>query len=1338
MVSAPSHRYFIPTPRTWTNLRPWFLILISLFAFSVAPFFARAFFSERSEKFQRRSNHEAARLSTEVTVHAAGRGNPKINLSDGRELLTSYVGPQELSNALQQNLAEPLSLAAADFDEDGVPDMLSGYAYNGRGMITLHRGNVDWIYANAPEAKQRIIKGAFTDAPFLSPGRVFDLPVAADFLATGDFDADGHFDLAAAGRGCRVLLLLAGDGRGGFALPREISLTGGVTALVAGEINRADGLTDIAVGVAGEKGSRVLVFEGPEGALRAEPEVLKNVGPVSSLALGQFDNSYETDLAIAAGPELLLIHGRDRKLSLDAERRATVKPALRESRQFDAPLVALATGEFGGGPGRDLALLDAAGAISVLSDTNGGAGEKPAARLAARRVRKLRNRAAGATQLITAKVSAVRGDDLLALGGGARGLELLSRTAEANAASTSLEASGEPVAVLPLRLNGDALDDLALLHAGRTKLSVVNTSAAQTFTVNTTADTDDGACNPAQCTLREALNAANQNAGSDTINFQIDSGVQTITLASPLPAVADPVTIDGTTQPGFAGTPVVVISAENLPLGEDADSAVLTFTASNSVVRGLVINHAPDFTPFPANFMHFLGSSGNIVEGNYLGTDATGAIVESEDENEVNAGDIKIAGGVGNLIGGTTASARNLLLGFVTIRNSQANLVRGNYLGVNPTGTAPLTTVRGGTGGVRIEVSFGASGPTGNNVVGGTTAGAANVVHYGIFVSATESSGNLIQGNFVGVNASGTATLSGAVFTGGVQIAGASNTVGGTSVAARNIISGQIVGIGVGGALNLIQGNYVGIDVTGSTAIPNDDLGERPYVGILISDAERNTIGGTVAGARNVVSGGRGAGIAIRGFPSMDNSSGGARGNAIQGNYVGTNAAGTAKLPNQGDGIEITNGSTVNSDVTIGGDTPEARNIISGNGRHGINIGEVVFVNTGPISGARGVLIQGNYIGTDVFGSNCLGNTGDGVFVDADSTTNTIKDNFIACNGQSGINIPQNQNPGVRIFLDDNRIYANAVLGIDLGAAGVTPNDPLDADGGANLQQNFPLLTSAVGSASGETVWERAGEVGREMPDPELAAALTINGILNSTPNQTFTVHWYFSGPAQCASNQANNRPLLTGKVLGVTTNGNGDAQFSFPFDFPNGVNGGIINCTATDAQGNTSEFSACMPVNSLVPPTPTAPMIFVEAGTNNLAALDSVSFVRGPFALTNTHNYSSDQRTRIIFFTTDLGFEQPTHPDLNTLSVQVGGNSYTVESVVPNPTISGSAIVFRLPDLAAPGTYPLGIRLGNVNSANAPNLQIVSSQSSPAAAPKSNKTQRAQYRVLSILDLIL
>src|SRR5205085_5761002 len=142
------------------------------------------------------------------------------------------------------------------------------------------------------------------------------VPEAAAFVGAGDFDGDSHRDVVAARRGSDKLYLLSGDGRGGLTQTRRIELPGKVTALTVGEINRRDGLDDVVVAVSGEGGAQVLVYEGPEGALRARPEQLAMPAAVTSLALGQFDDGDEMDLAVAAGSELLILHGRDRKLSI--------------------------------------------------------------------------------------------------------------------------------------------------------------------------------------------------------------------------------------------------------------------------------------------------------------------------------------------------------------------------------------------------------------------------------------------------------------------------------------------------------------------------------------------------------------------------------------------------------------------------------------------------------------------------------------------------------------------------------------------------------------------------------------------------------------------------------------------------------------------------------------------------------------------------------------------------------------------------------------------------------------------------------------------------------------
>src|SRR5262245_60088568 len=290
------------------------------------------------------SSGETTSVVGQITVHAAGRGYPWLNLRDGVELPTAYTWAER--SAVELGVTQPLALAAGDFDEDGVPDLVCGYEGPGGGLLTLHRGNGDALYPHSPEAQQRKAEGTFTDSPFLSPARVFDVPEVPEFLGTGDFDADGHGDVVVAAYGGKVPYWLAGDGQGGCGTAQHIELPGTVTALVTGEMNRADGLMEVVVGISGPDGPQALVFEGPEGALRGKPEALALPGEVTALALGQLDEDSLLDLAVAADRELVIVHGRDRRLALDAIRRAEVPPATIDRHPFPFAIISLAVGDF--------------------------------------------------------------------------------------------------------------------------------------------------------------------------------------------------------------------------------------------------------------------------------------------------------------------------------------------------------------------------------------------------------------------------------------------------------------------------------------------------------------------------------------------------------------------------------------------------------------------------------------------------------------------------------------------------------------------------------------------------------------------------------------------------------------------------------------------------------------------------------------------------------------------------------------------------------------------------------------------------------------------------------
>jgi hypothetical protein len=1313
-----------------------------------------------------------ARLSDHVSIRAIGGVDPRVSLRNGHDLLTSYQGPEHLQRALTENQAQPRSLASADFDEDGVPDLVGGYGHEGRGIVTLLRGNVDAIYPNAPEAQQRRTSRTFTPAPFLSPARVFSSPAAADFIGAGDFDGDSHLDVVVASGSRASLYLLSGDGQGNLNVTNEIQLPGVVSAMTTGEINRADGLADIVVGVTGKDGARVLMFEGPKGALRTDPEVFPAPATVTALALGQLDSSDEMDLAIGAGAELILVHGRDRKLSLDLEPQQKPVAAKTEARTFESEILSLVSGDFAENDGPGFAVLTRDGQVTIVRPRTAGSQGQSQLSVYSRQDRTSRINSSSQGSLIRAEISSAGGDELLLLDG--MQLQFLSYVEKGNPTFTNLEASGRLLAALPMRLDSDGLADFVVLQSGKTWPAIATTLSSTAAGIAATAVAIG---NPNAITINDTF-SLNFRATPYPSTVNVTGLVGTISklrvrlsgLSYSLVDNLDMLLVGPAGQKVMLMSDVSFVSASNVVVTfDDAASSDLSGGVVNGTYKATDINDGPDNLPSPApgapyatTLATFNGTNPNGTWSLYVAKDVINSLTGSisggwtlyfgaddprpplvvTNTNDSGAGSLRQAILDANASLGPDLISFSIGSGAKTIKPNSALPI------ISETVLIDATTQPGFAGQPLIELDLTNAGNTVNGFLIESDATVirgfvinhmipASTLTGGILIRRGQQ--NIIEGNYIGTDING--TLDAAPFGSvGVEINSSNNTIGGTTAAARNLLSGLDTGVRFFNGFsqppsnNRVQGNYIGTNPTGSAALPND------FFGIDIRSPS-NLIGGTSAGSGNLISGNGFSGVWILGT--------GTQGNLVQGNLLGTNAQGTSAIPNN-DGVSILNGASNN---TIGGSTGSARNVISGNG-NGVAIGQAGLINSTPNN-----TVRGNYIGTDITGSVSLAN-GRAIQVPANVVGSEVSLNRIAFNRFVGVEINElggNDAPGIRVAIFDNEIYANGGLGIDLGPTGITPNDPLDVDAGANLRQNFPVLTSATASAFGETILERAGEVGREMPDPIIAAALTINGTLNSTPNTNFTVHWYFSAGTQCTSNQAASRPLAFGKVPDVITNGSGNATFSIPFDFPSGISDGIINCTATDPQGNTSEFSACFPVGTTPGPTPTptamptptvtptptptpspgGPMIFVEAGTNNLAALDSVTLLRGPFALTNIRNFSSDQRTRIIFYTTDLGFAQSAQPDINTLSVQMGGNSYTVESVGPDSTISGSYIVFRLPDLAAPGTYPLGIRIRGVNSANTPNVNLVSSPSSPAAAPKSNKAKLADYLLFPLIDLI-
>lgn len=790
----------------------------------------------------------------EIAVRAAGSGNPWINLANGRDLMTDYSGPVELSTSLESKQVTPLSLAAGDFDEDGISDLVSAYASAGRGILTIHKGNIDSIYPDTPEARARKANGTFTDAPFLSPGQTFELSVSPDFLEVGDFNADGHFDVVAAARGGNALHLIAGDGRMSLREAQTLDLPGTVTALASGEANRADGITDLIVGVTGASGPKLMVFEGPESAIKSDPEVFNLSSEATAIALGHLRQDYTTDIAVGAGRDLMIVHGRDRKLSLDEAARASVPEATISTRSFESELTSLAVGDFTGDARIELAVLTEDGTVMLVGDREAKSELQRSAdqpedwNIATLAV------GSGKGRIMGSRLSSLSHETILMIDRTGRKLRVWMDDAERRergdrtlaaisngpSAPATLEVEGEPVAVLPMRLNMDGLSDLVILRSGMSGPTVVPSAPNSTITVCNTGDCGSIGCG----SLRAAILEANQSPGADMVAFSGSfGGVTVIQPGNLLPTITEAVTLSGTSVGSCSSAAIEVTpqAAQAISLdGGNSLSAGFRVAGGGTVLRNFVVNRF-------GNGFEIFQSRGNIIEGNIIGLAPDGNTPTG------NAAGIQLASG-GHMVGGTAAPARNLISsnqdGIIIESGSATDInVQNNIIGAN----AALTQLRGNfQNGVLIR--NGAS----RNTVGGSFVGTAN----SIFGSGNDgvqiniAGGNNVQRNDIGQHQrNGVAILS-----------GSGNLVGGTNdIVRNNIFLSNNNGIEINGntaTSNLVQGNFIGVAFN-PNGTPRTDLGNNNHGIAFNGNATGNRVGGVSTGSGNIIAFNKGDGVSV-------------------------------------------------------------------------------------------------------------------------------------------------------------------------------------------------------------------------------------------------------------------------------------------------------------------------------------------------------------------------------------------------------------------------------------------------------------------------------------------
>jgi hypothetical protein len=758
--------------------------------------------------------------------------------------------------------------------------------------------------------------------------------------------------------------------------------------------------------------------------------------------------------------------------------------------------------------------------------------------------------------------------------------------------------------------------------------------APATVTVNTTAD-DPTATNTTALTLRDAItlvnnggnpqslgqssmpppglasqiNTTNPFGTDDTIVFNIptnDGGYNsttrtfTINVGASLPLISNPVFINGFSQPGSSAN---TLPNQGTGAGDDAFQNIildgssigsqgdgLTISASGGTVQGLVIQNF-------YNDIHLTTNGNNLIAGNYLTNAFQGVFVDDVPNN---------------IIGGTTPGARNVFGNNnrgITILGAGAtgNQVQGDYIGTDG------STVLNGTPSFPNSAAVGIFIYGANNIVGGTSDGAGNVIaspDRGIqagLESSNPGNCNLVEGNYIGLNAAGTAVLQGVGVTGfgtGVALAGGTGTltVGGTIPSARNVISGWQLQVAMNfspgpGTRDEVEGNYIGTNAAGSAAADPDAITRITQYGSV--EGIEGCPNGVISD--NLISG-LGTALNLNELTK------------VQGNLIGTDWTGTQAIHN-GVGVIVGGGVLGASNDLIGGTTPGAGNTIA--------------FNDGPAVEVKGA---GNAIeGNSIYGNNDMnGHTGpaiDNLGQDGDSLATLVDTNWPGGPFTGTDNVPFS---GLTLTQSSSTLYYSGTLG--------TPSDPglpntrylvnlaaVSSDGKywgsdytylttdssgqatfANISFPAPWGTSNTPGTPSASEWVAHSLGNHEQNYPVLTSAsssgssVTISGTFNSTPGHTYRLEFF----SNSSSGQANPGDPTDTNLYGegqtyigsaeVTTDNNGypvsspdgsaviNADQSFAVTLPTPVLAGqdYLTATATDVTAgqvgydDTSEFS--------------------------------------------------------------------------------------------------------------------------------------------------------------------
>ncbi|MBE7561259.1 right-handed parallel beta-helix repeat-containing protein [bacterium] len=636
---------------------------------------------------------------------------------------------------------------------------------------------------------------------------------------------------------------------------------------------------------------------------------------------------------------------------------------------------------------------------------------------------------------------------------------------------------------------------------------------------------------------------------------------------------------EGATDNRVQGNRIGLYRLEDMALGNDG-SGIDIVNAAGNTVRGNVISANSD-----GILMVGQPTTDNVVQGNLIGTDSAGAMIDVDNNpgngnefgNRVNGVFIQAPD---NLVGGAEPGARNIISGnfqsgvFLSLHSG--NRLVGNYIGTDVTGATDLGNRGSGVVLEDIEDAL-----IEDNLISGNDKNGVAAFR----LNSTQPLPARIINNRIGTDAGGMAAVGNLM--NGVLIQAVAGLIVGEP-GAGNLISGNrdygVLITNPGANANRVEGNLIGTDAGGGGALSNRLDGVFLFMGASDNLIENNVIssnGGSgvkVSGAdclRNRIANNR-IGVDMSGLFDLGNVSRGidlaaalesvvvgnvlsgngfsglllhdkAAHTIIQGNFVGCDPSGTFALGNDLDGVQLENA----PENLVGGASPELGNVIASNARYGVYLLD---------SDAHNNRVEGNWIGTNPAGAN-LGNASAGIYV-KNATGNVLggedegRGNAIAHNQGAGVLILSgSQNAILR-----NAIFGNLELGIDLYPDGVTANDEIDDDTGANDLQNHPVLASARATVD----------------------AVSVEGVLTSSPESVYRLEFFVNSIGD-PSGYGEGETFIGAATVQTDATGTAVFAVSLPVAVPDGW---FTTATATGPDGNTSEFSAIMGV--VGPPTPT------------------------------------------------------------------------------------------------------------------------------------------------------